>query len=131
MRERVAAIIVKNGKILLVSDDISNKFYPPGGKIEEGESHEEALTRELKEELNVKLISSKFLIMCEGLHVASGLPQKEYCYLVKVKGSPTLSKEIFEIRWLSKKGLLNGNLPMFDYYKKSLFPFLEKEGHIR
>jgi 8-oxo-dGTP diphosphatase len=56
--EVVAAIIYFDDKILCVQRPenkrsyISKKFEFPGGKIEEGESKEEALKRELIEELN-------------------------------------------------------------------------------
>ena len=56
--EVVAAIIYFDDKILCVQRPenkrsyISKKFQFPGGKIEEGESKEEALKRELIEELN-------------------------------------------------------------------------------
>ncbi|WP_316741956.1 (deoxy)nucleoside triphosphate pyrophosphohydrolase [Pedobacter antarcticus] len=53
----VAAIIIYQGKILCVQRDkheyayLSDKFEFPGGKVEAGETNEEALIREIKEEL--------------------------------------------------------------------------------
>ncbi len=48
-REAVRALIIQDGKILMVG---SNKgdFKFPGGGIEDGEEHEEALQREVEEE---------------------------------------------------------------------------------
>ncbi len=52
-----AAILIKNGLILIAkrkaSDALSNKWEFPGGKIEKGESPEECLIRELKEEFDI------------------------------------------------------------------------------
>ncbi len=55
----VAAIIEHNEKILCVQRGknkykyISKKFEFPGGKIEKGETFEDAIIREIKEELNM------------------------------------------------------------------------------
>lgn len=57
----VAAIIIYQGKILCVQRDkheyayLSDKFEFPGGKIEAGETGEEALIREIKEELAIDI----------------------------------------------------------------------------
>ena len=57
--EVVAGVIVKDGKILCTQREeskysyVSQKWEFPGGKIEQGESHQTALKRELKEELNI------------------------------------------------------------------------------
>lgn len=66
--EVVAAIIKFEDKILCVQRAknklpyISEKFEFPGGKIEEGETKESALIRELSEELNIlPVIQSLFL----------------------------------------------------------------------
>ena len=50
---RVCAIIIDNGKILTMHDDHSPFRYLPGGRVRMGESAEEALIREIREELTV------------------------------------------------------------------------------
>jgi 8-oxo-dGTP diphosphatase len=60
MIEVVAGIIVQGGRILLAQRP-ATKDFPftwecPGGKVERGESHHEALGRELGEELGIKLV---------------------------------------------------------------------------
>ncbi len=53
-----AGLIVKNGRILLAQRHENKhqglKWEFPGGKLEDGESPEECLSRELEEELGVK-----------------------------------------------------------------------------
>lgn len=50
---RTAAIIVQNGKLLVTKDDSTEHYYLPGGRVTMREKAEDALTRELKEELGV------------------------------------------------------------------------------
>jgi 8-oxo-dGTP diphosphatase len=58
----VAAVIEDKGEFLCVQrgfnkyDYISEKFEFPGGKIEEGETLEMTIIREIQEELNMKIV---------------------------------------------------------------------------
>lgn len=58
----VAALIEKNGCFLLAqraSGSLKGKWEFPGGKVEEAESEEDAIVREIYEELNIS-------VKCEG-----------------------------------------------------------------
>ena len=59
-RERVGAIIIKDNKLLLLTRHGFQHIWTPGGKIEPGESDEECLRRELKEEIDAELKEMKF-----------------------------------------------------------------------
>lgn len=53
-----AAVIVKDGNVLATQrgyGEFKGKWEFPGGKIEQGETQEEALVREIKEELNADI----------------------------------------------------------------------------
>lgn len=50
----VRAILVKNEKFLLVKHTYSEQWYLPGGGLKKGETLENAILRELDEELGVK-----------------------------------------------------------------------------
>ncbi len=50
---RVCAIMTYNGNILTMRDDHSPSRYLPGGRVQMGETAEEALVREIREELAV------------------------------------------------------------------------------
>ena len=59
MTNVVAAIIKKNNKYLIVQRNrkkhLGLKWEFPGGKVQKNETFEEALAREIKEELNIKV----------------------------------------------------------------------------
>ena len=59
MIQVVAGIIYKDGKILIAKrnlhKDQGGKWEFPGGKVEKGETNEEALKREIKEELDADI----------------------------------------------------------------------------
>lgn len=49
---------MKDNRVMLAQracEDLNGKWEFPGGKVEQGETHQAALDREIREELNVKL----------------------------------------------------------------------------
>lgn len=52
---RVGAIIMQDGKILMVGNDRAGYLYSVGGRIQFGETAEEAVVREVFEETGVKM----------------------------------------------------------------------------
>ena len=52
---RVGAIIMKDGKVLIVGNERANYLYSVGGRIKFGETAEEAVVREVLEETGVKM----------------------------------------------------------------------------
>jgi ADP-ribose pyrophosphatase YjhB (NUDIX family) len=72
---RVTGVLVENGKILLVNQKVSSNrsWSLPGGRLEQGETLEEGIIRELFEEtgLNVKVI--KLLYICDKSDAAPPL----------------------------------------------------------
>ena len=52
---RVGAIIIKDGKFLMVENDRFEHMYSVGGRLKFGETTEEAVVREVYEETGVKM----------------------------------------------------------------------------
>lgn len=50
---RVCAVIISDGKILAMHDERSPYFYLPGGRVKMGETSEDAVIREVREELGI------------------------------------------------------------------------------
>mgnify|MGYP002521737350 CR=1 FL=1 len=64
----VAAIIIKNNKIFITQrgyGEFKDYWEFPGGKIENGETKEEALIREIKEETNLDIKNIKLCAIKE------------------------------------------------------------------
>ena len=100
----VAAIIVDREKILCVRrgkgkhDYTSYKYEFPGGKIEEEESKEEALVREISEELNVGIEVEKFFM--STTHSYPDFTITLHSFVCKIaQGEITLSEHT-EYKWL-------------------------------
>ncbi|MCT8335147.1 NUDIX hydrolase [Leptospira sp. 85282-16] len=88
MRVRVAALIQDpKGKILLVQQQKKQSGYwlLPGGGIEFGESGEEALKRELNEELSLEVSQMDFLFLNESIDPNKKRHLIQIVFLTKVK----------------------------------------------
>lgn len=71
-RKAVYGLYLKNGKLLMVKDKVSNNWEFPGGGIENNESFLKALKREFLEEtglviLDNKISLNKIIYSCEEL----------------------------------------------------------------
>ena len=105
-----AAIIVENKKILCVQrnkgkyDYISYKYEFPGGKLEVGENEEDALKREISEELNLEIdVAEKFLVVT---HEYLDFDLTMHSYLCKVNTEQLVLKEHIDAKWLHKNELI-------------------------
>lgn len=57
----VHAYCFYEGKIVLVYNERKGYWTPPGGKVEAGESAQDAVIREVKEETNINVIEQRFI----------------------------------------------------------------------
>ena len=78
IRIRVSALIVRDEKLLLIKchdDEIGLHYNVPGGGLEYGETLEDGLRRELKEETCVDIEIGPFVMLYEVLHPDETLPK--------------------------------------------------------
>lgn len=104
--EVVAAVIHDGGRILATQrgyGEFKDKWEFPGGKMEAGEGREEALRREIREELDAEIAVGKLLCTVEYDYPAFHLTM--HCYLCSVVSGTLVLKEHESARWLSADGL--------------------------
>jgi len=102
--DKLAWLHIDNRKVLCARSTGKSTFYIPGGKRDLGESDEEALVREIKEELTVDLDTTTlsffdtFEVQADG--EAEGVMVKIACYQAKYTGTLAPDSEIEELSWL-------------------------------
>ena len=93
---RVCAIIIHEGKLLVMKDERSPYYYLPGGRVQLNESAEDAILREVKEELNINVKNLRPLWLNQGFFVEDVTHEKfhELClyYLLDVSGTDLLER---------------------------------------
>lgn len=86
---RVAAILLRDGHILLCRDNVTGYWYMPGGRVELAESSEIALVREISEELNATVQIERLVWVVENFWGPNRDRVHELClyYLVSFPAS--------------------------------------------
>ena len=81
---RVAALILQNGKLLVTKD--KGKYYTIGGAIQVNESTEDAVVREVREELGIRAQAGQLAFVVENRFEQDGVSYHniEFHYLVNL-----------------------------------------------
>ncbi|MBQ6912547.1 MAG: (deoxy)nucleoside triphosphate pyrophosphohydrolase [Bacteroidales bacterium] len=123
--EVVAAIIRKGDKVFATQrgyGEFKDWWEFPGGKMEEGETPEQALIREIHEELDARISVDKFLYTVEWDYPQFHLTM--HCYLSSLLDEALHLNEHEAARWLGKEELHSVNWLPADV---SLLPLIAKE----
>lgn len=106
-RLNVAAIIVNlENKILFCQRSLQKKVAPgawhmPGGKVEDGESIEQAIARELKEELDLTVVDVGGYSGVYHDYAPGGESHRTVFVYVKAEGTPQLNPENDTYKYLT------------------------------
>lgn len=104
--EVVAGIIRDSGKVFATQrgyGDFKDGWEFPGGKVEPGETPQQALVRELKEELCIDVSVGDFLCTVEYDYPAFHLTM--HCFFCSVVGGELTLLEHEAAKWLSEADL--------------------------
>ncbi|KSV60513.1 (deoxy)nucleoside triphosphate pyrophosphohydrolase [Acetivibrio ethanolgignens] len=102
----VAAVIYADGKVFATQrgyGDFKGGWEFPGGKIEEGETPENALKREILEELETEIAVGELIDTIEYDYPAFHLSMD--CFWCDVVRGDLVLKEHESARWLDKESL--------------------------
>lgn len=102
----VCAVIMEQGKIFATQrgyGEFRDRWEFPGGKIEPGETPEQAIVREIREELNTTVEPVRLLDTVEEDYPAFHITMQ--CFLCRVKEGSLELLEHEAARWLSREHL--------------------------
>src|SRR5687767_4119417 len=105
----VAAVIIRNTKILCLQKGsskyqyLSFKFEFPGGKIEPGEGEQDALQREIREELGIEIDLNKKLLTVD--HHYPDFRIVMHTYQCSTRSETIVLSEHIRYQWLSAEEL--------------------------
>ncbi len=104
----VAAIITKGGKVLIAQRKPGCAREPlkwefPGGKVEEGETPQQALAREIMEELGVRIeVGEPFSVTSAfggGMHIVL------IAFMARLRGGEPKAIDVNDWRWVRRSEL--------------------------
>ncbi|MDF2501854.1 MAG: mutator MutT protein [Anaerosporomusa subterranea] len=116
MIQVVAAVIIRGGRCLITrrspGQNLAGLWEFPGGKLESGETHEDCLRRELREELAINISVGKFIAeSCFGYPSGS-------IHLLAYQAAWESGQLILSVHdafaWVSADELLDYNYPPAD-----------------
>lgn len=135
-REAVRAIIFKENKILMLFSLINGDYKFPGGGIEKGESHSEALIRETLEEAGYNIVPNKEFIQIseydqgqiEGFDIFHMLSIYYFANIIEENKLEKVEDENSLPVWVEAREAYLKNLELFNKGNKA--KWLKREIHI-
>jgi 8-oxo-dGTP pyrophosphatase MutT (NUDIX family) len=120
MRHTIRGIIIKDRKVLLVIGHEADFYWTPGGGVEAGETIEETLCREIKEELGVTVRT------LELYYSYDYEDQKVDNFLIEIEGDIKTGSEITGTSWYSS----GSTIKLSRGFRDMVLPRLLQDGLI-
>ena len=128
----VAGLILQNNKLLICQrpkfKDHPLKWEFPGGKIKKNETSEDALIREINEELSINIFNYNELISYNFNYSDLGKTVFINFYLIKNFRGKILNNFHNQLKWIDIKDIheydfLEGDLKIIDYINSNEFKY--------
>jgi 8-oxo-dGTP pyrophosphatase MutT (NUDIX family) len=98
-------LVIQNRKLLLAFSTNKQCFYLPGGKVDDGETAEEALCREIDEELNTVISAADLTfythITAPAYGETAGVLMEQDCYFINSAVQPVAAAEIGALHYFT------------------------------
>lgn len=111
----VAAVIEENGRFLvgrrLAGTHLAGYWEFPGGKVHEGETHDDALRREISEELNAGLLHTRRILQTAHAYAERTVELHFYRCELTAEPQPMLGQEL---RWITREEFSQLEFPPAD-----------------
>lgn len=120
-------MILKGKKLLVVKKKGLDPFISPGGKPEPGETEEQTLRRELREELGVEVRRHEFFGAFRGKTIPEGAPLEVKAFFAEIAGEPKPQREIEGLAWIGRDDA-KGGISLTPILEKGIVPELVRRG---
>jgi 8-oxo-dGTP pyrophosphatase MutT (NUDIX family) len=128
--DKIAWLHLVDGRILSTRSRGKQAYYLPGGKREPGETDEQTLVREIREEVTVAIdeptIRPAGVFEAQADGQAAGVVVRMTCFTAEYTGTLAASSEIEEIAWLGY-----ADRDRVSAVDKLIFDHLHESGQLR
>ena len=96
-------VVIRDKKLLLAFSNNKRAFYLPGGKTNDGETPQQSLIREIKEELDIDILPERLHwythITAPAYGELNGMIMEQECYRYELEEEPRPSAEIGPVKY--------------------------------
>ncbi|HDM8215358.1 NUDIX hydrolase [Vibrio campbellii] len=128
-----AGIIIKDGALLVLRSKGKDTFYAPGGKLDSGETPEQALCRELQEEVSIVVAEDTLTLFGRfeaPAHDKDGITLVMDVFFVNdYSGEVVASNEIEECQWVDSSNV--DDIAISTIFRNEVFPRLVEQGLVK
>ncbi|WP_010452806.1 NUDIX hydrolase [Vibrio rotiferianus] len=128
-----AGIIIKDGSLLVLRSKGKDTFYAPGGKLDSGETPEQALCRELQEEVSIAVKEDTLTLFGRfeaPAHDKDGITLVMDVFFVNDYSSEVVaSNEIEECQWVDSSNV--DDIAISTIFRNEVFPSLVEQGLVK